>query len=155
MTVANSLDTILICAYRMASWIYSKLVLWFCGYRIETKIKWPPFCRRHFQIHLHEEQNLNFDSNFIKVCSWASNKHWAIIGSENFSESNKRQAIIWNNDGIAYKQIYDPSLSLDEFNYSSWMLWFWSYNIVVIHLPIYPSQLHRHCDIPLNDPTLV
>ena len=31
--------------------------------------KWPPFPRRHFQIHFHEWKVLYFDSNFTEVCS--------------------------------------------------------------------------------------
>ena len=31
--------------------------------------KWPPFSRRHFQMHFLEWKYMNFDSNFAEICS--------------------------------------------------------------------------------------
>ena len=36
---------------------------------IEAETKWPPFRRRHFQMHFPEWKYLNFDSNFTEICS--------------------------------------------------------------------------------------
>ena len=35
--------------------------------------KWPPFSRRHFQMHFLQWKCINFDSNFTEVCSQGSN----------------------------------------------------------------------------------
>ena len=35
---------------------------------IETETKWPPFSRRHFQMHLLEWECMNFDIDFTEVC---------------------------------------------------------------------------------------
>ena len=35
--------------------------------------KWPPFSRRHFQMHFLEWKCINFDSDFTEVCSQGSN----------------------------------------------------------------------------------
>ena len=35
---------------------------------IRAKTKWPPFCRRHFQIHFPVWKYLNFDPNFTQLC---------------------------------------------------------------------------------------
>ena len=36
---------------------------------IEAQTKWPPFSRRHFQVHFLERKCLNSDYNFNEVCS--------------------------------------------------------------------------------------
>ena len=41
----------------------------FIIYHIEAETKWPPFCRRHFQMHFLEWKCLNIDYNFTEVCS--------------------------------------------------------------------------------------
>ena len=48
---------------------------------VETK--WPPFCRRYFQIHFLGWKSWYLDSNFIEICLQESNWQYAIIGSDN------------------------------------------------------------------------
>ena len=38
---------------------------------------------------------MNFNEDFIAVCSWGSNSQYSRIGSDNDLTSAKRQAIIW------------------------------------------------------------
>ena len=40
---------------------------------IEAETKWPPFRRRHFQMHSLEWNCMNLNSNFFEICSWGSN----------------------------------------------------------------------------------
>ena len=40
---------------------------------IEAETKWPPFCRRHFQMHFLQWKTLCSDPNFTEVCSRVSN----------------------------------------------------------------------------------
>ena len=49
---------------------------------------------------------LNFNWKLTEVCSQMSNWQYASIGSDNGLESNRQQAIIWTNDGLAYPHIY-------------------------------------------------
>ena len=56
----------------MAPWALCKLGPLLNTYYIETKAKWPPFCRWHFQICLLQWILLYFDSNCIDVCPWVS-----------------------------------------------------------------------------------
>ena len=39
------------------------------SYHIEAETKWPPFRRRHFQVHFHEWKLLNFKCTFNELCS--------------------------------------------------------------------------------------
>ena len=39
------------------------------GAMIVTKTKWPPFCRRHFDMHFLERKLSFFDSNSTEMCS--------------------------------------------------------------------------------------
>ena len=45
--------------------------------------KWPPFRERHYQMHVHEWNVLNFDSDFILVSTQGSNWQYVSIGSGN------------------------------------------------------------------------
>ena len=64
-------------------WIYCVLFYYSYGdyQRLSSELtliqhpstKWPPFCRRHFQMHFHEWKVLNFDLNFTEIRSWRSN----------------------------------------------------------------------------------
>ena len=47
------------------------------------------------------------------MCSFGSNLQYVIIGSDNGLAPNRRQAIIWTNDGLVYWRIY-ASVGLDE-----------------------------------------
>ena len=71
------------------------------------------FCRQHVQMHFLEWKYLNYDENFIEVCSQGSNWQYASIGSDNGSAPNRRQAIIWTNDDLGYRCI-NASLGLTE-----------------------------------------
>ena len=46
-----------------------------------------------------------FGSNFTEICSQRSNQQFASIGSDNGLAPNRRQAIIWTNDGLVYWRI--------------------------------------------------
>ena len=80
--------------------------------RAETK--WPPFRRRQILSAFPWMKNLNFKWNFIETCSLGSNLQCGSIGSDDGLAQNRRQAIIWINDGLGYWRIH-ASLSLDEF----------------------------------------
>ena len=73
---------------------------------IESETKWPPFRRRHFQVHFVECKLLNFNHNFPEICSSGCNWQYGSIGSDNGLAPNRRQAIIWINDGLGYWCIY-------------------------------------------------
>ena len=50
--------------------------------------RWPPFCRKNFQMHFWLWKWLNFEYNFSEVCSQASN--WQVsIGSGNGMVQNR------------------------------------------------------------------
>ena len=66
---------------------------------IEAETKWPPFSRRHFQIHFLQWKCMNFAYIFIEVCSLGSNKKYSSIGSDNGLTPTRRQVIFWTNDG--------------------------------------------------------
>ena len=70
--------------------------------------KWPPFCRRYFQVHFFEWKLMNFEN-----CSLWFNWQYDSIGPDNGFASNRRQAIISINHGFVYWHIY-ASLSLNE-----------------------------------------
>ena len=40
---------------------------------LRPRLKWPPFSRRHFQMHFLEWKHMNFDWDFIEVYSHGSN----------------------------------------------------------------------------------
>ena len=42
---------------------------------------------------------MNFDLDFIEVCSQVSNQQYSSIGSDNGLAPVRRQAITWVNDG--------------------------------------------------------
>ena len=46
-----------------------------------------------------------FILNVVEVSSDGSNKQYASIGSGNSSTLNRRQAIIWTNDGLDYLRV--------------------------------------------------
>ena len=73
---------------------------------IETETKWPPFRRRHFQVHFLECKLLNFKSNFTEIWSLLSNWRYDSIGSDNGLVPNRRRAIIWSNVCMLYWCIY-------------------------------------------------
>ena len=59
---------------------------------IEAQTKWPPFCRRPFQIYFIL-LNRNFDSNSIEICSYGSNlqpwyQNWFRHGHRNVCGSD-------------------------------------------------------------------
>ena len=83
---------------------------------IEAKTKWPPFSRRHFEMDLLEWKCMNFYENFTEVCSLGSDSQLTSIGSDNGLVPNRRQAIIWTNDGQFYRRIY-ASRSLNELTF--------------------------------------
>ena len=62
---------------------------------IETGIKWPPFRRRHFQMHFLKRKCMNFDWNSIEICPHGSSWQHFSIGSDNGLAPARRQAIIW------------------------------------------------------------
>ena len=59
--------------------------------------KWPPFCRRHFQMHFHHLKVLYFYSNFTEISAEGSDWRLAIIGPGNGLAPTRRQAITWTN----------------------------------------------------------
>ena len=50
----------------------------------------------------NEWKLLNLKLNFIEICSLGSNSQYVSIGLDNALVPYKRQAIIWNNDDLAY-----------------------------------------------------
>ena len=54
--------------------------------------------RRHFEMGFLEWKYMNFDQNFIEICSYGPNLQYSIIGSDNGLPPTKRQAIIWTID---------------------------------------------------------
>ena len=60
-------------------------------------------------------KTLNFNYNFTEICSLGSNWQYGSIGSDNGLAPNRRQAIIWTNDGPGYWRLY-ASLDLNELN---------------------------------------
>ena len=46
-----------------------------------------------------EWKYMNFDQDFIKFCSYGSNKRYYSIGSDNYLAPIRRQAIFRTNDG--------------------------------------------------------
>ena len=56
---------------------------------------------------------LNFDYNFIEVCSQGSNWQYSSIGADNGLAPNRRQAITWTNDVLGCRSIYTPLGSND------------------------------------------
>ena len=59
---------------------------------------------------------MNFDYNFTEVCSQGSSLQYSIIGLDNGLAPNRRQAIIWTNDGLCFCHIY-ASLGLNELKF--------------------------------------
>ena len=57
-------------------------------------------------IHFHQWKLLNFKWNIIEICSFGPNWQQTTIGSDNGLSPNRRQAIIWINDGLLYRRIY-------------------------------------------------
>ena len=45
-----------------------------------------------------EWKYMNFDQNFIEICSYGSNSQYSIIGSDNDLVRTRWQAIIWTID---------------------------------------------------------
>ena len=56
---------------------------------------------------------INFEYDFLEICSQLSNQQYSSIWSDNGMAPVRRQAIIWNNDGLAYWRI-DASSGLNE-----------------------------------------
>ena len=56
-----------------------------------------------------------FDWNWIEIRSWLYNQKFTNIGSDNGLAPNRRQAIIWTNDGLDQWRIY-ALISLHELN---------------------------------------
>ena len=46
---------------------------------IEDETKWPPISW-HFQMHFLEWKSINFDKDFIEICSQGSNRQYSSIG---------------------------------------------------------------------------
>ena len=63
-------------------------------------------CRIHIGLHfpnfLLVRRVFCFDSIYTEINSQGSNYTWTSVGSVNDLESNRRQAIIWTNDGIVH-----------------------------------------------------
>ena len=60
-------------------------------WHIEPKSKWPTISWRHFETHFLEWKYINFDKDFIEVCSQGP--------INNIPALARRRAIIWTNDG--------------------------------------------------------
>ena len=68
--------------------------------------KWPPFCRRYYEMHFHDRKVLYFDSNFTEFCSQGSDWQYASNGSGNGLAPNRQQATTWTNANIVHWRIY-------------------------------------------------
>ena len=79
--------------------------------------KWPPFCRRYFQMHFCAWKVSYFDHNFTEVYSWGTNWQQPSIGLDNGLAPNRRQAIIWTNAYLIHWRIY-AAIGGDGFTYS-------------------------------------
>ena len=73
-------------------------------------------------------QTFDFQNHFMEICSLGSNWQHVIIGSDNGLAQNRRQAIIWTNDGLVNMRIY-ASLSLKELKRIKYGV-FWSIQLL-------------------------
>ena len=55
-------------------------------------------------MHFLKLNLLNFYSYFAEIYSQGSNQQYASIGSDDGLALNRRQAIIWTNDGLGWSQ---------------------------------------------------
>ena len=62
---------------------------------------------------------VNFDLDFTEVYFQGSIQQYSIIGSDSGLAPNRRQAIIWTNDGLLLTQIYVP-LGLNELSWNTY-----------------------------------
>ena len=83
-------------------------------YHIGAAIKWPPFHRRHFQMHLLKWKHFSFKQNFTEVWSLVFKWQYESINSDDGLAPNRRQAIMWNNVDMLYWRTY-ASHELNEF----------------------------------------
>ena len=67
-------------------------------------------------MHFLQWKGLNYERNFIEVCSLGSNWQCAIIGSDNGLALKRHQAIIWTNNGLVYWHL-KVSLCLNELTF--------------------------------------
>ena len=74
--------------------------------RFHIDTKWPPFRRRHFQVHFLQRKLLKFEYNFTELCSGGTNCQHGSICSDNGLPPNSLQAIIWTKVGMLYWRIY-------------------------------------------------
>ena len=88
-------------------------------HKFNTLTRWPPFCRRHFQMHFLEWKCLNFYWYFTKDYSRGCNWWYTSVGSGNGLAPTRRQAIIWTNDHLVNSCIY-ASFGLNELNLILW-----------------------------------
>ena len=70
------------------------------------RTKWPPFCRRHFQMPLHEWKVLYSNSYITEVCSWRLSWQWVTTDSGIVLVRSRRQAITSTNADSAHQPIY-------------------------------------------------
>ena len=60
----------------------------------------------YIYIHRYILYMFHFDLNFTEVYSLRFNSQYTSIGSSNYLELNKPQAIPWNNDDTVHKHVY-------------------------------------------------
>ena len=96
--------------------------------------KWPPFSRRHFQMHFLEWICMDFDYIFTEICSEGFNYQYHSIGSAIGLAPARRQANIWTYDEEICWRIY-ASLGLNELIVSC-------YNQACVNGTSNPSGLH-------------
>ena len=53
------------------------------------------------------------ENYFTEICSWGTDWIYIIIGADKGLGPNRRQVIIWTNDGLAYWRMY-VSLGINE-----------------------------------------
>ena len=67
-------------------------------YHIEPETKWPPFCRRRFQMFLNGNIRISIKIS-LKFATKGPIEKYSSIGSYNGLAPTRRQAIIWTSGG--------------------------------------------------------
>ena len=71
---------------------------------IDPRIKWQALRRKQFWFFFVLKW-IYFDSNFTIFSQWF-NPHASSISSDNGLAPNRKEAVVWNNDGIIHWRIY-------------------------------------------------
>ena len=110
------------------------------------------------QTFLRENDFYHGLQNSIKFVPMSRNWQYATVGSGNGLALNRRQAIIWINDGSVYWRIYASPAGLDEFNVDYKCKGFSSFQIIEKHIVtglISIDLIHKSQNAPVPYPTML